>query len=113
MSVTVFVQNRKLNAITKSDLFPIPRIDNCIDKIGHAKFVSKVDLLKGYWQVPLTEWAKKLSAFVIPTGLYQYKGIPFGMKNALATFQQLINQLTQDLEGCEGYIDDIVIYSKT
>ena len=104
---------RKLNAVTKNDSFPIPRIDDCIDKIGHAKFVSKLDLLKGYWQVPLTEQAKKLSAFVTPTGLYQYQVMPFGMKNAPATFQRLINQLTQDLEGCEGYIDDIVIYSKT
>ena len=104
---------RKLNAVTKGDSFPIPRIDDCIDKIGHAKFVSKLDLLKGFWQVPLTEQAKKLSAFVTPKGLYQYKVMPFGMKNVAATFQRLINQLTQDLEGCEGYIDDIVIYSNT
>ena len=103
----------KLNAVTKSDSFSIPRIDYCIDKIGHAKFVSKLDLLKGFWQVPLTERAKKLSAFVTPKGLYQYKVMPFGMKNAPATFQRLINQLTQDLDGCEGYIDDIVIYNKT
>ena len=103
----------KLNTVTKSDSFPIPRIDDCIDKIGHAKFVSKLDLLKGFWHVPLTERAKKLSAFVTPKGLYQYKVMPFGMKNAPATFQRLINQLTRDLDGCEGYIDDIVIYSKT
>ena len=51
----------KLNAVTKSDSFPILRIDDCIDKIGHAKFVSKLDLLKGFWQVSLTERAKKLS----------------------------------------------------
>ena len=61
---------RKLNAVTKSDSFPIPRIDDCIDKIGHAKFVSKLDLLKGFWLIPLTEWGKKLSAFVTPKGLY-------------------------------------------
>ena len=85
---------RKLNAVTKSDSFPIPRIDDCIDKIGHAKFVSKLDLLKGFWQVPLTKQAKKLSALVAPKGLYQYKVMPFGMKNAPATFQWLINQLT-------------------
>ena len=72
--------------------------------------MSKLDLLKGYWQVLFTERAKNLSAFVIPAGLYQYNVMPFGMKYAPATFQRLINQLTQDLEGCEGYIDDIVIY---
>ena len=46
---------RKLNAVTRSDSFPTPRIDDCINKIGHAKFASKLDLLKGFWQVPLTE----------------------------------------------------------
>ena len=97
-----------------SDSFPIPQIDDdCIDKIGQVKFVSKLDLLKGYWQVLFTERAKYLSAFVTPVGLYQYNVMPFGMKYTPATFQRLINQLTQDLEGCKGYIDYIVIYSKT
>ena len=102
----------KLNAVIKSDSFLIPRIDDYIDKIGYAKFVSKLYLLNGFWQVSLTEQAKKLSAFVIPKGLCQYKVMSFGMKNVPATFQWLINQLTQDLDGCEGYIDDIVIHSK-
>ena len=51
--------------------------------------------------------------FVIPKGLYQYNFMPFGMKNAPTTLKRLINQLTQDLDGCEGYIDDTVIYGKT
>ena len=89
-------------------IFSIPRIDDCIEKIGCAKYVSK---LKGYWLVPLTRRDQRLSAFVTPTQLYQYKVMPFGMKNAPATFQQLIQQLTSDLVGCEGYIDDVVIYS--
>ena len=62
---------RKLNAITKTDLYPIPRIDDCIDRVGHSRYVSKLDLLKGYWQVSLTEKAKQVSAFVTPNGLYQ------------------------------------------
>ena len=81
----------KLNTITKSDSFPIPRIDDCIDKIGHAKSVSKLDLLKSFWQIPLKERAKKLSVFVTPKGLYQYKVVPFRMKNVPATFQWLNN----------------------
>jgi hypothetical protein len=62
-----------VNSVTKTDSYPIPRIDDCIDKIGSAKFVSKFGLLKGYWQVPLTERAKEISAFVTPDGLFQYK----------------------------------------
>ena len=69
--------------------------------------------LKGYWQVPLTECAKKLLAFVTPRGLHQYKVMPFSIKNTPATFHRLINQLLQYLDGCEGYIDDVIVYSDT
>ena len=102
---------RKVNDKTKSDSFPIPRIGDCIDQIGKAKFVSTFDMLKGYWQVPLTQRAREISAFVTPSGLYQYKVMPFGMKNAPATFQRMINKLVRDIDGCEGYIDDVVIFS--
>ena len=104
---------RKLNAVTKTDSYPIPRLDDCIDKIGKAKYITKFDLLKGYWQVPLTTRAKEISAFVTPDGLYQYTVMPFGMKNSAATFQRLINQITDNIEICDGYIDDIDIYSNT
>ena len=102
---------RKVNDKTKSDSFPIPRIADCIDQIGNAKFVSTFDMLKGYWQIPLTQRAREISAFVTPSGLYQYKVMPFGMKNAPATFQRMVNKLVRDIDGCEGYIDDVVIFS--
>ena len=104
---------RKLNSVTKTDTFPIPRIDNCIDKIGKAKYVTKIDLLKGFYQVPLTECAKELSAFVTTSGLYQYKVMAFGMKNSPATFQRLINSVTSGIDGCDAYIDDAILYSDT
>ena len=104
---------RKVNNLTKSDNFPIPRIDDCVDKIGNAKYVSKFDLLKGFWQIPLSERAKEISAFVTPRGLYQYKVMPFGMRNSPATFQRLINRIISQIDGCEGYIDDVIIYSDT
>ena len=83
---------RQVNKATKSDSYPIPRVDDCVDKVGNAKYVTKLDLLKGYWQVPLSSRAKEISAFTTPDGLFQYKVMPFGMKNAPATFQRLINQ---------------------
>ena len=106
-----FEQTRIVNDKTKSDSFPIPRIGDCIDQIGNGKFVSTFDMLKGYWQVPLTQRARKISMFVTPSGLYQYKVMPFGMKNALATFQRMVNKLVRVIDGCEGYKDDVVIYS--
>ena len=61
---------RKVNQCTKTDSYLIPRIDDCINKIGDAKFVSNFDLLKGYWQVPLTDSAKEISTFCTPDALY-------------------------------------------
>ena len=63
---------RKVNDKTMSDSFPIPRIADCIYQIGSAKFVSTFDMLKGYWQVPLTQRAREISAFVTPSGLYAF-----------------------------------------
>ena len=62
-------------------------LSDCIDQIGHVQYISKLDLLKGYWQVPLTEGTKKISAFMTPDGLYQYMVKPLEMKNAPYTYQ--------------------------
>jgi hypothetical protein len=75
-----------------------------MDKIRSAK-VSKFDLFKGYWQVPLTEKAKEMSAFVTPDVLFQYKVMSFCMKNGPATFQKMVHSLLYDIQGCEAYID--------
>ena len=102
---------RKVNNLSKTDTFPKPRMDDCIDKIGNSKYITKFDLLKGFWQIPLTERAKEISAFVTPDGLYHYKVMPFGMKNSPATFQRLINTIIAGIEHCEAYIDDTIIYN--
>ena len=104
---------RKVNTVTKTDTYPIPRIDDCIYKIGNARNVSKFDLLKDFWKVPLTKRAKEISAFVTPDGLFQYKVMPFGIKNSHATFQRLINQVISGLTDCDAYIDDVIVYSET
>ena len=57
--------------------------------------------------------AKEISAFVTPEGFYQYRVMPFGLKNAPATFQRMINKIIRDLEGCEAYIDDVIIFGST
>ena len=70
---------RKVNEVTKTDAYPIPRVDDCIDKVGKAKVLTKIDLLKGYWCVPLTGRGLEISAFVTPSGLYEYNVLPFGI----------------------------------
>ena len=104
---------RKVNGVTKPDCYPLPRIDDCVDNVGCAKYVTKLDLLKGYWQVPLTPRAQVISAFVTPDAFLEYTVMPFGVRNAPATFQRLVNTVLSGLSGCEAYFDDIVVYSKT
>ena len=99
--------------MTRANCFPIPRIEDCIDQIGRAKYIIKYDLLKGYWAVPLKEKAKAISAFVIQGGTYQYRVMPFGMKNSQATFMRLMSKCLAGLEGVDAYIDDIMIYHNT
>ena len=104
---------RKVNSVTKPDCYPLPRLDDCIDRVGSAAFVTRLDLLNGYWQVPLTQRAREISAFVTPDDFCQYRVMAFGMRNAPATFQRLVNLVLKGVAGCEAYLDDIVIYSST
>ncbi|KAF7649319.1 hypothetical protein LDENG_00143470, partial [Lucifuga dentata] len=78
-----------------------------------SKFVTKLDLLKGYWQVPLTPRASEISAFVTPDHFLQYTVKPFGLQNAPATFQRLMQKVLDGVENCEAYLDDVVVYTKT
>lgn len=69
----------KVNNVTKADSFPLSRMEDCVDRVGNAKYVTKLDLLKGYWQVPLTQRALEISAFVTPDSFVQYSVLAFGM----------------------------------
>ncbi len=104
---------RKINAVTKPDSFPLPRMEDCVDRVGSAHYVTKLDLLKGYWQVPLTSRASEISAFVTPDNFLQYSVMAFGMRNAPSTFQRLMNRVLSGVSDCEVYLDDVVVYSNS
>lgn len=99
---------RRVNALTKADSFPLPRMEDCVDRVGNAKFMTKLDLLKGYWQVPLTERASEISAFATPDVFLQYQVMPFGLRNAGATFQRLMSIVLSDVSNCEAYLDVVL-----
>lgn len=104
----------KLNAVSAFDPYPMPRVDELIERLGKAKYLTTLDLCKGYWQVPLTDAAKNLTAFRVPSGLYHFKYMPFGLQGAAATFQRLVDQVLRGLDSCAAaYIDDIVIFSES
>ncbi len=103
---------RKLNEISRFDAYPMPRVDELIERLGPARFVSTLDLTKGYWQVPLTDQAKEKTAFSTPDGLFQYRVLPFGVHGAPPTFQRMMDQLHRPhQEYAAAYLDDIVVHS--
>ena len=105
---------RRLNTVTIPDAYPMPRIDDLIDRVGHAKYLTKIDLSRGYWQVPMDEDSIPVSAFVTPHGHFQWRYMPFGLRNAPATFQRLVREVLQGLEEFTGaYLDDIIIFSSS
>ena len=77
---------QRLNRITVFDAEPIPDHDEIFTKLSSDQYFSKIDLSKGYWQIPLQDSAKEKTAFITPDGLYQFRTMPFGLINAPATF---------------------------
>lgn len=105
---------RKLNSVSRFDSYPMPRIDELVERLGKAHYMTTLDLCKGYWQVPLEPSCRPYTAFRTPTGLYQYTVMAFGLHGAPATFQRLMDGI---LAGCDHYaaacLDDVVIYSQS
>ncbi|CAM5083060.1 unnamed protein product [Eretmochelys imbricata] len=106
------VDYHKLNAVTRPDNYPMPCTDELLEKLGHAQFISTLDLTKGYWQVLLDESAKERSAFITHVGLYEFNVLPFRLRNAPSTFQKLVDSLLAGLgESAVVYLDDVAIFS--
>uniref|UniRef100_A0A8C1GXK8 Gypsy retrotransposon integrase-like protein 1 n=1 Tax=Cyprinus carpio TaxID=7962 RepID=A0A8C1GXK8_CYPCA len=103
---------RKLNEISCFDAYPMPRVDELIERLGPARFVSTLDLTKGYWQVPFTDQAKEKTEFSTPDGLFQYRVLLFGVHGAPPTFQRMMDKILQPhQEYAAAYLDDIVVHS--
>ncbi|KZS06388.1 Uncharacterized protein APZ42_030171 [Daphnia magna] len=106
------VDYRRLNEVTKKDVYPLPRIDDILDRLGGAKYFSQLDLASGYWQVRMDPAHKERTAFVTADGLYEFNRMPFVLCNAPATFQRLMDRVLADLkwDQCLVYLDDVVVF---
>ncbi|KAI4902503.1 hypothetical protein NFI96_000908 [Prochilodus magdalenae] len=95
-------------------LYPMPRADELIERLGKARFLSTLALCKGYWQVPLSQASRKLTAFRKPSGLYHFLTMPFRLQGATASFQRLMDEVLRGKENfAAAYIDDVVVYSSS
>jgi len=108
----VVIDFRKLNDLTIGDSFPVPNITDILDQLGNAKYFTTLDLASGYPQIPMAERDKSKTTFSTPYGHYEFNRMPFGLKNAPATVQRLMNSVLTGMQGlkCLVYLDDIVIY---
>ena len=108
-----FVYYRKLNAKTVPDSYPLPRADDCLDSLGAAMVFTMLDCNSGYWQVALAEEDKDKTAFVSHMGTHRYNRMPFGLRNAPATFQRALDIILSGVrwQTCLIYLDDVIVFS--
>ena len=109
------VDYRKLNNVTHKDAYPLPRIDDTLSTLSGSKWFSTIDLLSGYWQVDVAEEDRPKTAFCTTEGLFEFKAMPFGLCNAPATFQRLMDLVLAGLQWsqCLVYLDDVIIIGHT
>lgn len=103
------VDYRGLNKVTKPDRFPAPRIDDLLDDLAEYRVFSTLDMRWGYWQMPLREEDRDKTAFATPDGLYRWKVMPFGLRNATGAFQRMMTEVLADMKGVKVYVDDVVV----
>eukprot|EP00745_Piridium_sociabile_P016607 TRINITY_DN2466_c0_g1_i7.p1 TRINITY_DN2466_c0_g1~~TRINITY_DN2466_c0_g1_i7.p1 ORF type:complete len:1403 (+),score=222.61 TRINITY_DN2466_c0_g1_i7:99-4307(+) len=108
------VDYRRLNKVVEFDAEPMPEIDYLFAKLGEKIIFSKIDLSKGYWQIPVTEEDRPKTAFSTPDGHFQWRVMPFGLCTSGAVFSRMMRKLLQPLESDEidNFIDDILIASR-
>jgi len=106
---------RQLNEVTIRDMHPFPRMDDCIDFLGDAKVFSTLDCNSRYWQIPVADGNRDKTTLVCHNGAYRYIRVPFGLSNALATFQRAIVMMLGGLKrkSCLVYLDDIIVFSQS
>ena len=94
-------------------MFPLPRINNLLDQLGKSKYYTTLDLASGYWQIRVHANSQEKTAFATHQGLYEFRVMPFGVMNAPAVFQQLMQRVLSGLQFIPVYLDDVTVYSET
>ena len=105
------VDYRGLNEVTVHDSYNLPLIDTILQRQAMMKVFTVLDMKKGYHQMPLSQESRPLSAMVTPSGLWQWKVMPMGVKNGNAAFQRMMEWVLKDLPNATPFVDDVIIAS--
>ena len=104
---------QKLNKVMEFDAEPMPNMEEIINRMSDHKYLTEMDLSKGYWQVGLTERSKPLTAFETPTGLFQFRTMPFVLVNSGASFCRLMRIILSNLPNVDSFVGDMWIFTET
>jgi len=109
------VDYRSLNQVSRKDAYALPRTDVCLDALAGAAWFTTLDMKCSYHQVEMEPADADKTAFICREGMFKYLTMPFGLCNAGATFQRLVDIVLSGLtyEICLAYIDDVILYSRT
>ncbi|KAK6012382.1 zinc knuckle [Ostertagia ostertagi] len=115
-TLRVCIDYRELNKVIRQDSYPLPKIDTVLQCLAGKKVFSTMDLASGYWQIRLSEDAKRKSAFTTSEGLFQFTVLPFGLSTSPAVFQRMMDMVLKGLELEDEvfvYIDDILVATES
>ena len=106
------IDYRRLNQVRKVDAYPLPHIEDSLNTLGGARFFCSLDLASRYWQIEMDAADREKTAFVTQGGLYEFRVIPFGLVNAPATFERLMERVLRGIawSECLVYLDDILVF---
>lgn len=107
------VDFRELNKVTMADPYPLPSIEQMIQRMSKAKYFTCMDIVSAFWQVPMHPKHIQYTAFMSPNGKFEWVRMPFGLKNASTTFQRFMNDALAGNDNAEGYVDDSFVFSET
>ena len=114
-SMRFCIDYRRVNKVTRKDAYPLPRIDDSLDSLAGSTKFSTLDLTSGYWQVAMEKKSEEVTAFCTHRGLFQWLVMPFGLSNAPATFERLMEGVLGDIQwtNCLVYLDDIIAFGSS
>ncbi|XP_053381689.1 uncharacterized protein LOC128549191 [Mercenaria mercenaria] len=104
---------RRINSFTRFDTEPMGNVEDIMAKLREDNYFTKIDLTKGYWQIPIEEKSRHLTAFSTPEGSYQFRKMPFGMVNSGATFNRTMRKLLAGIKDADNYVDDVLGHTIT